>query len=620
MYRAPILVAITALIALTPLHPSAAQQGNDTVERSVPAEASIPIFAGELDVNLINVFVTVLDDDGIPVPNLTRDNFAVYERDQPMNITNFSEIRRTPPDRDVVRAGDSESLDARLARVIGDDGGFVHVALLFDRLSLQKRNCKRVLKALEEFVHGSVSHGDRIMVASVGEEFRVLEPFTSDVDDLLRALNEVPDTPSLASETSGRKRILDREILSEQVLQNEAALFSPRGPGGGSSTFASGAMPQSISTDMVVLRATKLMEAVGQLRAIEEERIRRSLLGLHEMVRSLAAVPGSKHVIWIGEDLAIQPAIDTYSHFFSKFQKWSTNLNLERPDMWLSDDTLDAEFSEVATAAQVSRTTLHLVDASDRDRELAASAFSSVENNAFLTSEEGGNRVSADYDLARSARLVDGAAYLAHATGGTFSSNTRDFEHYFEDLEAILGSYYSIGYVRPGDPDGALRPVRIDLPEESARIHHQQQVYPRTPVQKVVDDTLSRLRFGTGTNPLGVSVTLAGLEPIDEGRFIQTIRLGLPVGPLSPIESGQNALVRLLVVFQSLDKYGFSLPPQLMPLDLTIPSARMTQGALAQAEVRLLVGPDTRRLGIGILDQTSGVQATTDVELAPAAP
>lgn len=362
------------------------------------------------------------------------------------------------------------------------------------------------------------------------------------------------------------------------------------------------------------------MEAVGQLRAIEEERIRRSLLGLHEMVRSLAAVPGSKHVIWIGEDLAIQPAIDTYSHFFSKFQKWSTNLNLERPDMWLSDDTLDAEFSEVATAAQVSRTTLHLVDASDRDRELAASAFSSVENNAFLTSEEGGNRVSADYDLARSARLVDGAAYLAHATGGTFSSNTRDFEHYFEDLEAILGSYYSIGYVRPGDPDGALRPVRIDLPEESARIHHQQQVYPRTPVQKVVDDTLSRLRFGTGTNPLGVSVTLAGLEPIDEGRFIQTIRLGLPVGPLSPIESGQNALVRLLVVFQSLDKYGFSLPPQLMPLDLTIPSARMTQGALAQAEVRLLVGPDTRRLGIGILDQTSGVQATTDVELAPAAP
>lgn len=458
------------------------------------------------------------------------------------------------------------------------------------------------------------------MVATLDAEFRVLEPFTTDSAVAVAALDALPDTLSFAGELSGRRRVLKREIMSVEVLQNEPKLFAPRGGGpGGTSNTTIGAIgaPTEIQADMVTIRASGLMGEIEKLRSLEAARIRRSLRGIDETVRSLAALPGRKHVVWIGEGLPLQPSIDCYSTFYNKFKKWDPQLNLVQPEMWLPESRLESEFAAVAAAAQVSGTTLHVVDAKDRDRELAASGFSSVENNAFLTSEEGGNRPSAQMNLAQSAQLVDGAAYLARATGGTFSVNTRDFNRYFDDLETLLGSYYSIGYRQPGDPDGSLRPVRIALSQEKARVHHQEQVLSRAPVQCLADATLSRLRFGIGENPLAMSVSLGDIEPVDEERSIHTIRLRFPTDMLTLIDDDGTRVDEFLVVFQALNDDGFTKPPQLMPLSVSIPASRVGPGALAQTRVRLLVDGRTERIAVGALEYTSGLRATTVMKVPP---
>src|SRR5437773_12365319 len=43
----------------------------------------------KIDVNLVNVFATVKDEHGDFVPNLTRDDFRVYDDDQPQDIQLF---------------------------------------------------------------------------------------------------------------------------------------------------------------------------------------------------------------------------------------------------------------------------------------------------------------------------------------------------------------------------------------------------------------------------------------------------------------------------------------------------------------------------------------------------
>src|SRR4051812_45195257 len=55
----------------------------------IPAAVAVGQQVLRVNVNLVNVFVTVQDDHGDFVTNLTREDFAVYDDDQPQNISVF---------------------------------------------------------------------------------------------------------------------------------------------------------------------------------------------------------------------------------------------------------------------------------------------------------------------------------------------------------------------------------------------------------------------------------------------------------------------------------------------------------------------------------------------------
>src|SRR6266480_2383022 len=50
----------------------------------------------KVDVKLVNVFVTVTDERGAPVANLTKDNFQLLEDDHPQKISVFSKESELP--------------------------------------------------------------------------------------------------------------------------------------------------------------------------------------------------------------------------------------------------------------------------------------------------------------------------------------------------------------------------------------------------------------------------------------------------------------------------------------------------------------------------------------------
>src|SRR5258708_35235328 len=55
----------------------------------------LPPLTAHVDVNVVNVDVTVTDHRGKPVMNLTKNDFEIFEDGKPMTVSNFSMVERT---------------------------------------------------------------------------------------------------------------------------------------------------------------------------------------------------------------------------------------------------------------------------------------------------------------------------------------------------------------------------------------------------------------------------------------------------------------------------------------------------------------------------------------------
>ncbi|HWR15618.1 MAG TPA: VWA domain-containing protein [Terriglobales bacterium] len=81
------LLLVWLLLALM----AVAQQGEPQQDQQ---EEKLPTFT--VDVKLVNVFATVLDQTGAPIGGLTKDNFKIYEDGLPQNIAVFSKESELP--------------------------------------------------------------------------------------------------------------------------------------------------------------------------------------------------------------------------------------------------------------------------------------------------------------------------------------------------------------------------------------------------------------------------------------------------------------------------------------------------------------------------------------------
>ncbi len=157
------------LLAIAAPWPVLAQQATgatppDTPPPSFTAESqseALPAFRGELDVSLINLFVTVIDSEGASVAGLSRDDFEVFEDGAPVEVTNFEALGR----RDLVpvEAAVDDVEETAVAPAEMPKGRYV--ALLFDNLSLERRNRKQVLASLEPFIDEGLARNDVFMIA-----------------------------------------------------------------------------------------------------------------------------------------------------------------------------------------------------------------------------------------------------------------------------------------------------------------------------------------------------------------------------------------------------------------------------------------------------------------------
>lgn len=114
----------------------------------------IPTFKS--NVNLVNVYVTVLDQQGAPVGGLTKDNFKIFEDGKPQTIAVFGRESELP----------------------------LSIVLAIDVSLSTKRDLKLELESAKKFAHDIVRPQDALALFEFSEHVDQLTPFTASLQTI----------------------------------------------------------------------------------------------------------------------------------------------------------------------------------------------------------------------------------------------------------------------------------------------------------------------------------------------------------------------------------------------------------------------------------------------------
>jgi hypothetical protein len=357
-------------------------------------------------------------------------------------------------------------------------------------------------------------------------------------------------------------------------------------------------------------RARQFLAQIDMHRHSEYVRLGMTLSGVDRLVRGMSGLAGRKDLVWIGEDIMMRPALDVYQVYYTKFNELSRDLAVDPPEIWSNQLELVEQFARVAQSAQAANTVLHVVDASDRDREMASADFQAPDIDTFMSGDPIGTGASGGYGLSQSLGLTEGSQYLAGATGGSFLGGTRNYDPYFETLSELVSSYYSIGYRRRGPPDGKFHWIEVEVEGKGLRVRSHERVGNPTPDQRLADLAVSRLLIDEGPNPLGLRVEMGSAEPADGGKILQDVAIMIPAGNLELTEVDRSFTGRITVVLLATDARGNATPPRIVQLDLTLPSSQYSKATIARSRLRLLMEPDSEGLALAVRDEGSGTTAS----------
>ena len=571
---------------------------------------ALPTFRGELDVSLINLFVTVVDSKGgAPVSGLRGEDFEIFEDGAPVAITNFEAIDR----RELVAVDAEVEEDGGVAAALAEVPKGRYVALLFDNQSLERRTRRKVLESLESFIDEELEQNGVFMIALNTGTLEIVKPFTSNGPGLKAALRGVAEIPSSGDALKKSKRYLKRTVYNEEIYRTAQA------PGG--NIAREGAGGGTIDYSYAIASSQRLLTEINSVRRLEYDRIRQSLRVTDELLRAVAGIEGRKAVVWVGEDLAMRPMLDVYNVWYSRTQPLASMMTVIEPTLWGEELKLDRDFEALAASAQASGATFYFIDASDRDRELATADYSPPSAvSVFLSESTGGAVWTPGANFAEVRDLTEGAHYMALATGGAIFENTRDVDRVLDTLADQVATYYYLGYRRGGPPDGKRHDIKVRVRGDGLRVRHHEQVLDRTEPQRLADLAVARLRLDVGGNDLGLEVTLEAPEPAEDERYVQPIQLAMPVDRLVLVPDADRHIGQILVAVAVLDGDGNTAPAHLIRLRLAIPSDRYSNGAVAVQRIRLLMREGTQRIAVSVRDEVSGIEASQAITIGGEVP
>ena len=516
-------------------------------------------FVDVSEVTIVNVKVSVTDKKG-PILGLTKDDFEVFQNGKLQELTNFafySEPGNAPAPVPTAAAAPAPAAGPAPTPAPAPDALAqpepLFITLYIDNENVMPLNRNRVLNRVTEFVHQYVKIPDQAMLVAYQRSLKVLQPFTSDPNEIVDALRKVKlYTGGRVSMISSRKEI--EEAITDETKTNN---------------------------DMERL--------YGMIRGFAQEQqtnLKFTVGSLKEIITMMSGLPGRKVLIYVSDGLPMNPGLELYYELQSSYNDPGV---LARSQDYESS-TL---FRGLVTTAASAGVTIHTIDCRGLDSELGMEA-----ENRMARSTMGASIAMSNYQ--------DSLVYMAEQTGGLAIINTNDVTAGLEKIGRDMTTFYSLGYRLMPTGQDRVHWIRVKLKKESDyRLTFTKTFIEKTLPTRVGDRVMSGLAFDLEDNPLGITVSAGEPSPASGGRWLLPVEVRLPIGMIALVPDGDNLVGFLSVYYAARDNDGKQSDLQTTEHPVKVPAGEYDAARAKMFVIRasLLLEPGTYRISVGVRDQ-----------------
>lgn len=471
-----------------------------------------PVFVSEVTVNNINVDVKVLDANGVPVPDLSKESFRILEDGKEQQITNFLAVIGGQ----VAASPDGTMVGEPVPR---------QVVVFFDLFQLIESDKKMVLDSLRDQVSVGLPPSETMVIVSFDGTLRVHTPPTASREKLLAALKEV-------------------ERLPGRGLQHQITLsvYQTSGPGmGGSSRSYAGTEYRRVLNE----------EYWNQMRSI----VGRVESAFSATLDRFAVTQGARKVV-----VLISPgfprAQNVPVYLLQDLFRGTSDAKVRNVGLLNHAAQLAGELEYTLFTVDPSGMTMTQLDAASR----AQSTFVDVSGAMFWRESDRKD------NLIKAAQITGGEAMFTADGGAALADVERLTSSYyslaFQPEHVGDGKEHQLKVEVIGHPDYKLtyRKSYVDRPAE----------------QREAERTRAALLTGQTENPLGVELVLDkptsrfrwGAEGMHVYRFNAELRI--PYANLTMLPRGSVAWGQIRIVVMATDPKGnqSELSHQKVPIEI----------------------------------------------------
>lgn len=480
------VVCVSWLLVL-PLAALSAQSSSDT-----------PTFRA--GTTLVEFTVVVTGEDGKPITDLKREDFAVVEQGRERDIA-FFQYEGAPPSAIRIR---TEPLPRgiftnRPEYAPGPPRNII--AILIDSLNTRTEDQVKVLANILAFV-SAVPPDTRVAIYRTGERVRIIHDFTDDLESL-------------------RKRLIKNGIEpprdNQQSIAVQEMVIEP---------WQADAMAATMEASLALAYEEMAVVEERSNQVGESRRIHLTMDSLEAVGNHLAGIPGRKSLIWMTSGV---PMISTQSR-----DPWPENYGTAMRSVAQRLATQGIAMYPVEAAgvrpiylnvnARVRGSTRGVEDSATAGDDAIARTAARVEARAAGRGAptRSLSALSTTPDAPRTVPTMD---LFADLTGGRMSRNTNDLLAGVKAAVADLRGTYSLGFYAPQEPDDRWHTIAVKVSRPGSKIVHRQG-YLSMAAAKQTELWLADQWRAAANNPLGsASVRIDARFELKNGMLYSIVQI-----------------------------------------------------------------------------------------------
>jgi VWFA-related protein len=365
---------------------------------------------------------------------------------------------------------------------------------------------------------------------------------------------------------------------------------------------------------------------------------------LSNLSHALAALPGRKSLLYVGEGFAMRPGEDVFGLLSTVFESdrrfgdrsvvaggassgggadagngstggqgtsggavvsFAPRTASPMLQHGMAGLDLTAEVEALAAAANGERVTFYAISSAQPE---GVGSRAEVGRGARIaagpTSNDSPSGLSV-YESSRIEVLLEGLDSTASTTGGLAAAPGASVGDFLERVWERSSSYYSLAYPVPHPEEPGERRIKVKVSRKGVRVRHREAYVVKPRAARIGDLLAGALLLRTGENPHRLDAGLAGEEAGADGTYSVSLGLRIPIGELALLPAGDALRAELEVYVLSMDQRGRLSEVQFAPLAFAIPADRLEEARDRRfvATFPLVLEPGSHALAVGLAER-----------------